>query len=116
MFFVDQKILNFGLVGATIKLDVKVVEQSAQPQIHRKKQSAHGIKDMKTESKKLFKSDGKTYSYKTTIPLHPECEKRFAEKCNWARMSRLAVIIHWPFIVCEACQKHFDIKEVNEPL
>lgn len=36
---------------------------------------------------------------------HKSCEQRLRAKCQWEHMTRLAVMLDWPDIVCRTCRK-----------
>ena len=37
--------------------------------------------------------------------LHQKCERRLQSKCRWEHMSRPAVCLDWPSIVCRPCRR-----------
>lgn len=46
--------------------------------------------------------------YKTTKTSHKECMEALENKCSWEHMTRLAVLLEWPKIVCADCRKEME--------
>ncbi len=67
------------------------------------------------EKSSLHLIDGRQgrFLFKTTMTNHKECMEKLACKCRWEQMTRTAILINYPKIVCDKCLKKMEFKKVG---